>query len=212
MKEKLFPIYNAIFVKRKIKGKNNELDYKKALLKKCKIDIEGYGNKVIFEEGVKLQNSTIFMRGNNHTVHIKSSSLIKNTVLWVEDENCQIFIGEKTTIEGAHIAVTEPDSKIDIGQDCMLSSGIDIRNGDSHSIIDKVTNKRINYAKNIIIKDHVWIGYGVQILKGVCIDSNSIIGIRSLVTKSIPKNCLAIGIPAKVAKQDVKWKRERIYD
>lgn len=212
MKEKIFPIYNILFIKKKIKGKGNELDYNKALLKKSKIDIEGFGNKIIIGKGARICSSTIFIRGNNHIIYIGSKSIIKNSVLWIEDEHCKIHIGEKTTIEGAHIAVTEPHSKIEIGKDCMLSSGVDIRNGDSHSILNNDTNKRINYAKDICIKDHVWIGYGVQILKGVNIDSNSIIGIRSLVTKSISSNCLAVGIPAEVVKENINWERERIYD
>ena len=34
-----------------------------------------------------------------------------------------------------HIAVTEPGSKVQIGKECMFANDIDIRTGDSHSIL-----------------------------------------------------------------------------
>ena len=94
----------------------------------------------------------------------------------------------------------------------MFSSLIEFRTGDSHSIIDVVSKKRINYAQDVIIGNHVWIGAHSKILKGVTIGDNSIIGTNSLVTKNILKNSIAAGIPAKVLKSNVDWLRARIYD
>lgn len=54
--------------------------------------------------------------------------------------------------------------------------------------------------KPIIIEDNVYIGYDVIILPGVTIGKNSIIGAKSVVTKSIPPNSVAVGIPARVIK------------
>lgn len=50
----------------------------------------------------------------------------------------------------------------------------------------------------MIIKDNVWIGSDVVINPGVIIGENSVIGAGSLVTKSIPANCIAVGNPCKV--------------
>lgn len=94
----------------------------------------------------------------------------------------------------------------------MLADNIDIRCGDSHSIIDLSTGKRINYAKNISINDQVWIAAHTQILKGVTIGSNSVIAKGAVVTKDIPSNCIAAGVPAKVVKSNNSWERQRIYD
>lgn len=40
----------------------------------------------------------------------------------------------------------------------------------------------------------------VTVLKGVSIGANSVVGANSLVTKDIPNNVIAAGIPAKVIK------------
>ncbi|MBD0304315.1 MAG: hypothetical protein ICV85_19810 [Tolypothrix sp. T3-bin4] len=94
----------------------------------------------------------------------------------------------------------------------MLAYDIDIRCGDSHSIIDLSTGKRVNYAKDIKINDHVWIAAHIQILKGVTVGSNSVIATGAVVTKDIPSNSIAAGVPAKVVKTNINWERQRLYD
>lgn len=53
---------------------------------------------------------------------------------------------------------------------------------------------------DIIIEDNVWLCEGVIVLSNVRIGKNSIIGANSVVTKNIPENSIACGIPAKVVK------------
>ena len=57
------------------------------------------------------------------------------------------------------------------------------------------------YALPVRIEDGVWIGGGVVILPGVTIGRNSVIGAGSVVTRSIPANCVAVGNPCRVIKQ-----------
>ncbi|MBE8955352.1 MAG: sugar O-acetyltransferase, partial [Quinella sp. 2Q5] len=56
-------------------------------------------------------------------------------------------------------------------------------------------------SKPIVIGDDVWIGGDVTILPGVKIGSGCVIGAKSLVTKDIPDNVLALGNPAQVVKR-----------
>lgn len=53
----------------------------------------------------------------------------------------------------------------------------------------------------VFIEDNVWIGEYCSILKGVTIGKGSIIGCRSVVTKSIPPYSIAAGNPARVVKR-----------
>lgn len=71
-------------------------------------------------------------------------------------------------------------------------------NGDEESRLWKHSDH-----KAIIIGENCWIGRNVSILKGVTIGDNSVIAANSVVTKSIPANCIAAGNPAKVVKTDI---------
>jgi acetyltransferase-like isoleucine patch superfamily enzyme len=53
-------------------------------------------------------------------------------------------------------------------------------------------------AQGIDIADDVWIGAGVTVLDGVRIGPHSIIGAGSVVTRSVPGNAVAMGVPARV--------------
>ena len=56
-------------------------------------------------------------------------------------------------------------------------------------------------ALPITVEDEVWIGGGSIVLAGVTIGRGSVIGAGSVVTKSIPAHCVAVGNPCKV----IKW-------
>lgn len=51
------------------------------------------------------------------------------------------------------------------------------------------------------IGNNVWIGRCVSVLSGVTIGDNCVIGANSVVTRDVPANCMAAGVPAKVIKR-----------
>ncbi len=57
----------------------------------------------------------------------------------------------------------------------------------------------------MVIENHVWIGCGCTILKGVVIGEGAVIAAGSVVTKSVPPRALAAGNPAKVIRENVTW-------
>lgn len=63
------------------------------------------------------------------------------------------------------------------------------------------------------IGNNVWFGENVTVCKGVTIGDNVIIGIGSVVTKSIPSNCVAAGVPVRVlgSYEDYMKKRKKKY-
>lgn len=56
-------------------------------------------------------------------------------------------------------------------------------------------------SKLVIIGSDVWIGCNCMILPDVTNGNNVIIAAGAVVTKDIPDNCVAAGVPAKVIKQ-----------
>ena len=178
----------------------------------CKIDIDGNNNLIQIADFCTFNNVTFLIRGDNHRVKIsKRVKFHYGGSLHIEDEGGLIEIGEDSTFEEAHIAVTEPGSRILIGADCMFAYDIDVRTGDSHSVIDARTHQRINYARDVVIGEHVWVAPHCSILKGVHIHRDCIVATRTVLTKTFDQNQVIIGgSPARILKGDVTWKRQRI--
>jgi acetyltransferase-like isoleucine patch superfamily enzyme len=196
-------------VTHKVHGYNNKIENKGKLINVV-FDIIGDNIHVIIGEGSVVKNAIIFIRGNHHRLVISKNCYFGEGELWMEDSHGSLLIHEYTTVERGHLAVTEPYSKLEIKKDCMLARHVEIRTGDSHSILDLETGERINKAANVTLEQHVWIGAHAKILKGVTIGENCIVGTSSVVTKDVPPNSLVVGIPAKIVRSNVVWKRERI--
>ncbi len=70
-----------------------------------------------------------------------------------------------------------------------------------HPLDYETRNKGLEWAKPITVGNNVWIGGNVVVLGGVTIGNNVVIGAGSVVTKDIPDNSLAYGVPAKIMKK-----------
>lgn len=91
--------------------------------------------------------------------------------------------------------------EITIGKGVAISEHVTIWDTDAHCI----EGNENSFMQPVHIGNKVWIGANVTILKGVSIGDGSVIAAGSVVTRSIPANCLAGGIPAKVIKENVAW-------
>lgn len=65
---------------------------------------------------------------------------------------------------------------------------------------DKILQKEL-YLKETIIGKYTFIGKNACIMPGVTIGNRCVIGANAVVTKDIPDNSVAVGIPAKVIKK-----------
>ena len=59
----------------------------------------------------------------------------------------------------------------------------------------------IEYALPIVVKENTWIASRVTVVGGVTIGKNCVIGAGAVVTKDIPDNSFAAGVPAKIIKK-----------
>lgn len=104
-------------------------------------------------------------------------------------------IGNNSTInEGVHINCRD---KVTIGNDVHISTNVQIHSGK----LFLEQKPRFHSKAPITIKNNVWLASNVVVLAGVTIGENSVIAASSVVTKNIPSNSLAMGIPAKVIKK-----------
>lgn len=81
-----------------------------------------------------------------------------------------------------------------VGPDCGFHTA-------GHPLDAARRNAGLEYAKPITVGDDVWFGAGVHVLPGVTIGSNVVIGAGAVVTKDIPSNSLALGVPARVMRR-----------
>ena len=197
-------------IEKTIRGQGNVFDAEGASLSEVRLDIIGDNNRITIGQGCVLSNVHFRIRGSGHRIEFGANCRVsRGAVLWFEDQDGILQVGFGTTMVEVHIAVTE-NSKVIIGEDCMLANDIDIRTGDSHSVIDTQSGERLNFAGDVIIGRHVWIAPHTVVLKSVTIGENSIIATGTVVTRSCEAGVIIGGNPAKVIKSGVSWKRERV--
>jgi acetyltransferase-like isoleucine patch superfamily enzyme len=197
-------------VQRTIRGQGNVFMAEGAKLSGVQVDIIGDNNSISIAPDCVLANVYFRLRGSGHQIEFGEKCRIsRGAVLWFEDRAGVLRVGSGTTMVEVHIAVTE-NSKVLIGEDCMFANDIDIRTGDSHSVIDTQTGERLNFPGDVVINRHVWIAPHTVILKGVTIGENSIVATGAVVTKSCEAGVIMGGNPAKAIKSGVSWKRERL--
>lgn len=86
----------------------------------------------------------------------------------------------------------------------MLGGNVVVRDSDGHTVIDG-DMVHPNTGK-VSIGSHIWIANNVNVLKGVAIADNTVIGYGSLVVKNaLEENSIYAGSPAKLVKQGIKW-------
>jgi acetyltransferase-like isoleucine patch superfamily enzyme len=192
----------------KIDGINNTI--KVESIRHCKIVIKGNSNTIFIKENGHINKCKIYICSSNSSICIGGNNTISNSLFSILDDFSNITLGNNGYIGGARFFSIGKNNQIIIGNHFLFSDNIELWNGDGHSIIDNMSMNRINIDKPIRIHDNVWIGTGAVILKGVNILENSIIGSKSLVTKDIHANTMVAGNPAKVIKNNISWKYERI--
>lgn len=73
-------------------------------------------------------------------------------------------------------------------------------------------NQGLEYAYPIKVGNNVWFGAGVQVMPGVTIGDNVVIGGGSLVVKDIPSNSIAFGNPCKVVREITEVDRQKSWN
>ncbi|MDF2538632.1 MAG: hypothetical protein K0S76_1653 [Herbinix sp.] len=89
---------------------------------------------------------------------------------------------------------------ITIGDNVHITKEVEFITHDGGTLIFRSQYPRLEITKPIHVGDNVYIGVRSIILPGVTIGSNVIIGAGSVVTKDIPDNSVAAGVPARVIK------------
>lgn len=109
------------------------------------------------------------------------------------------------------IDMTRP-SLITIGHDVDINENFTIMTHDfSNFVFRNYYHDFVSCSGRVTIGNNIYFGRDVTILKGVSIGNNCIIGLGSVVTKDIPDNSVACGIPCRVISSlDDYFKKRKI--
>lgn len=152
------------------------------------LDFKSIGENVVFEAGVRVFHPENIVIGDN--VYIGHDTILKG---YYKDQiviNSNVWIGQKCFIHGA--------GGVEIQENVGIGPGVYI-----HAAFHKEdSNVPISFSElgfsKIVIEKGANIGIGAILLPGVTIGENCRIGAGAVVTNSIPKGRIAVGVPAKV--------------
>jgi acetyltransferase-like isoleucine patch superfamily enzyme len=168
-------------------------------------------SKLLVSFRVRIVRLPFYIRGSKHIewgVNFTSGVNLRIDADPIDplQNNCVLIFGNNVQVNDyVHIGAVE---NVYIGNNVLIASKVFISDhnhgsysGELHSSPDLNPSERQIVSSPIIIEDNVWIGEFVSILPGVTVGKGSIIGANSVVSKSIPPNCIAVGNPAKVIKK-----------
>lgn len=125
------------------------------------------------------------------------------------NDGCQIVAGSTGFVEigsGSHVArltLIAGGGGVKVGSRTMISSLVAV-----YSVQNRLDKERPadhpGELKPVSIGDDVFIGVGAKILPGVKIGNCAVIGAGSVVTKDVPANGVAVGVPARLIDSELR--------
>jgi acetyltransferase-like isoleucine patch superfamily enzyme len=104
-----------------------------------------------------------------------------------------VYIGYDVIFDRIHPEMITIEDYVEIGDRCIISA---------HSRGSLLLRDKYPRTVNpVTIRQGVWMAPGCIVLQGVEIGEKTVIGTGAVVTKSIPANCVAVGVPARVIKK-----------
>lgn len=99
----------------------------------------------------------------------------------------------------ANVTITNPEL-VALGNNVRLTGCTLFGHDGSVNMINRAYGLKLDSVGPIVIGNDVFIGHGATVLPGVTIGSRVIVAAGAVVTRDIPDNSLAAGVPARVVK------------
>lgn len=114
------------------------------------------------------------------------------------DYGSNIYLGDKVFIN--YDCIILDVCRVTIGNNVLIGPRVCITAA-THPLDKDTRISGLEYGAPVTICDNVWLGAGVTINPGVTIGENSVIGSGSVVTRDVPANSVAVGVPCRVIKK-----------
>jgi galactoside O-acetyltransferase len=192
----------------------NNLERKKQGLPYCYDDTTLLGDQHVYQDKMIEYNRTLA------TEYEKRQFLLRSVFADVGD-NCTVETplnanwGCKHVHLGKNVYINSnvtfvDDEHIFIGDNCLIAPNV-VFSTSGHPILPILREHHYVYNFPINVGKNVWIGSGVQVMPGISIGDNSVIGAGSVITRDVPANVVAFGIPCKVVRNISEKDREFFY-
>jgi acetyltransferase-like isoleucine patch superfamily enzyme len=167
-------------------------------------DIREIRGRANLQQPVLFTGKGTIIIGKNVVIGVRQSPFYFSGYAYIEarQEGSVVEIGDRVWANN-NLVVISNGSRIVIGHDTLIGTNVEILDSDFHGISPSSRRRGGSPSVPVLIESNVWIGSNVKILKGVSIGRNSIIANGSVVTKSIPENVIAGGIPAEIKKHEI---------
>jgi acetyltransferase-like isoleucine patch superfamily enzyme len=152
---------------------------------------------IFIGDDVSLGLGTFLIAQTGHPAFASPAAQIQQ---FPRSSKSRITIGNRVTAT-ANLQIAAM-SEIVIEDDVLLASNINITDGlhGYENAYEPYATQAMFRIAPIRIKRGCWIGQNVVVLPGVTIGEMSIVGANSVVTRSLPARCIAVGCPASVIK------------
>jgi len=102
-------------------------------------------------------------------------------------------IGENSVIWAGNAT-----GRIVFGAQCLLGPGVVVTASNYGIARGTPVMDQPKIERDIVLGDDVWLGANVVVTAGVTIGSGAVVGAGAVVTRDLPPDCVAVGVPAKV--------------
>jgi galactoside O-acetyltransferase len=92
------------------------------------------------------------------------------------------------------------DGPIVIGDNVMFGPNVVVTSA-GHPVLPELRVRGAQYNLPVRIGNNVWIGSGVQIMPGVTIGDDTVVGAGSVVTRDLPSGVVALGAPCRAVRE-----------
>jgi acetyltransferase-like isoleucine patch superfamily enzyme len=178
------------------------------ILKSC-------GENVTFGSNVLLRHPEKISIGNNVVIDdncLLDAKGIENIGIVIGNN---VFIGRNSILSCQNGSITLKDranigfnteifsaSSVSIGENTLVAAYCYlIGGGHDRSATDRAFLDQPRISKGIMIGKNAWLGAGVKVQDGVSVGAGALIGTGAVVNRDIPAGATAIGIPARVQKE-----------
>ena len=142
--------------------------------------------RITHPPGVTLGARVHLCRG----VKLEPSRLEGGTAFGRIDLGEHVFVGERSTIVS--------HERIAVGARTMIAHNCSLMDFNHGFAAGGLPSRQPGRTAEVVIGEDCWLGAGVIVLPGVRIGDGTVVGAGSVVTKSLPGNVVAAGVPARV--------------